>query len=90
MKQEEQTRYYWIGTFFLSVAMMLVTIIPVIVTKYLPIIYIEIRNYISTAAALFIITLILYLLSKNTFKKQIISLLLAFIYFYAFINLFGD
>ena len=88
MKQDSQ-KYFWIGTVFLFLAMMVLTFLPIFVSNYISIIYIKIKDYISIATALFIVTLIFYFLSKETLKKQVIAILIAYIYFYIFINFFA-
>lgn len=89
MKQDSQ-KYFWIGTVFLFLAMMVLTALPIFVSQYISIIYIKIKDYISIATTLFIITLIFYFLSKETLKKQVIAILIAYIYFYIFINFFAS
>ncbi len=88
MKQDSQ-KYFWIGTVFLFLAMMVLTFLPIFVSNYISIIYIKIKDYISIATALFIVTLIFYFLSKETLKEQVIAILIAYIYFYIFINFFA-
>ncbi len=90
MEQNGQKKYFWIGTLFLYLAMVILTVLPLFVTQYLPFLYIKIRYYINAALIFFIIASFFYLLSKNTYKRQIISIICAFVYFCVFINLFSD
>ena len=89
MKQDSQ-KYFWIGTVFLFLAMMVLTVLPIFVSQYISIIYIKIKDYITIATTLFIVALIFYFLSKETLKKQVVAILIAYIYFYIFINFFAD
>lgn len=88
--EEMQKKYFWIGTLFLFLAMLILTAIPVFVTQYMPFLYIKIKYYINISVAFFVMSLIFYFLSKKTYKKQIISILCAFAYFYIFITIFSD
>ena len=89
-KEFQQKKYFFIGTVFLYLAMFFLTIIPNFVANFLPFIYIKINNYIILSAVFFISALMLYLISDKTYKKQIIAIILAFIYFLIYTNLFVD
>lgn len=81
---------FWTGTFFLYIAMLVLTVVPVLISEYLPFIYINLNGYRNTAAVLFVIAFIFYFISKNTFKKQLSAIFIAFCYFYIYTNFFID
>lgn len=83
-------KLFWIGTFFLYIAMLILTVLPVFISSYISFIYVDASNYKNTAAVFFAIALVLYLLSKTTFKRQLLTIALAFCYFYIYINFFTD
>lgn len=86
MNQDGQKKLFWVGTLFLFLAMIVITILPNFVIQNLPFLYIKIKTYISLALMFFIVTFIFYTSSINTYKKQLIAIICAFIYFYIFIN----
>lgn len=83
MNEKDKT-FFWAGTLFLYIAMVILTVAPKLVIEYFPSIYINIQNYRSAAIAFFTLALALYFLSKSSYKNQLIAIALSFVYFYTF------
>lgn len=90
MERNKDNSFFWIGTLFLVIALIVLTFLPKIIFDLLPFIYISTNKFRSTSLALFLITLAFYFMSKNTYKKQLMAAALGFLYYFIFINFFAD
>ena len=87
MEKNREKTFFWIGTFFLYAAHLVLTVIPKFILEYIPYIYIGSNSYRSCATAFFVLALALYFMSVNTYKSQVVSIILGFLYYGAFVYL---
>lgn len=89
MENSKDKTFFWIGTFFLCSALLVLTIIPKFFLDFIPYIYINSYRFRSMATGLFLLALASYFISKSTYKKQIAAISTGFIYYLIFIKLFA-
>lgn len=89
MKNSDK-KLFWIGTLLLYIAMLILTVVPTFISDNISFIYINTVNYKKLAATFFMLALILYLMSKTTYKRQLFAIALAFGYFYAYMAFYAN
>jgi len=84
---KKQTQYFINGLILLILAMLTITIAPIIIKKYL---HQTLENYIYSEIEFFLLTAcsIFYLFSPKFYKKQINTIFFSIIYYILFIKIF--
>lgn len=88
MKENNDIILFWIGSAFLIIAMLTLTVYPEFMARKLPYIYLDVSSIRSFSLTALLISAGFFVASKKTYRPQIILIFAAFLYYFGFIKLF--
>lgn len=85
MDKETKKNLFWLGTLFLYIGMMCLTILPKLALEKSFYSYINVGAYRAFGAVFFLLAFVVYLFQKDSFKGQLAAISISF----AFLLLFN-